>query len=563
MARNIPIGQILLNNGNITESQLLRALEFQKSTKDKRLGAILVELGYVTERTMLEAMSERMNAPFIDILGYRINPEAAALLPRVVAEKYNVLPIDFKNEALVVAANDALDFYVFDEIKMITKMEVTIALAGREDISACIQKAYSSAVIDQVTDRVNQEFGGDEAEAEEYSRESERIEGTPVVQMVNMLIRQASSKGASDIHVEPSERNLTIRYRVNGDLIIHTILKMSVHSPIVTRLKIMGGMNIAEKRLPQDGKCRFKKSGVNIDLRISTMPTVFGEKAVLRLLSSGLRDRLLDIRNLGMTDSQAEMFERMLKTPNGIILVTGPTGSGKTTTLYAALSHLVKQKINIITVEDPVEKVIEGTSQVQVNAKAGLTFAKALRSLLRQDPDVIMIGEMRDSETAAIGVRAAITGHQVLATIHTNDCASSVTRLIDMGVPSYMAAAALSGIVAQRLVKRLCPHCKEAYRPDGVERTLIGAQCPEFLSRPVGCERCNYTGYLDRTAIYEMIRVDSEFGEMIAKGAGVHELRAYGRQKGNRFLKERVIELALAGDTSMEEVEKIVYSVEQ
>lgn len=562
MAKNIPIGQILLNNGDITESQLQRALEFQKITQDKRLGTILVELGYVTERSMLKAMSERMDAPFIDILGYRINPKAAALLPREVAEKYNVLPVDFKNEALVVAANDALDFYVFDEIKMITNMEVTIALAGREDISSCIQKAYSSTVIDQVTYRVNQVFG-ESGEAEEYSRESERIEGTPVVQMVNMLIQQAHGKGASDIHVEPSERNLTIRYRVNGDLIIHTTLKMTVHNPIITRLKIMGGMNIAEKRLPQDGKCRFKKSGLNIDLRISTMPTVFGEKLVLRLLSSGHQDRLLDIQNLGMTGSQTEMFERMLKTPNGIILVTGPTGSGKTTTLYAALSHLVKRKINIITVEDPVEKVIEGISQVQVNAKAELTFAKALRSLLRQDPDVIMIGEMRDSETATIGVRAAITGHQVLATIHTNDCASSVTRLIDMGVPAYMAAASLSGIVAQRLVKRLCPHCKETYRPDGVERALFEHGCPEFLYRPVGCERCNYTGYADRTAIYEMIWVDSEFGEMIAKGAGVHALRAHGRQKGNRFLKDRVIELAVAGDTSVAEVEKIVYSIEQ
>ena len=561
MAKNIRIGQILLASGNITENQLHRALEFQKASPGKRLGTILVELGYVSERTLLEAMSQRINAPFIDLPGYPVNAEATALLPRMVSEKYNVLPIDFKNEALVVATSDALAFYVFDEIKMITDMEVSVVLALSADITVCIQKAYSEDVMNAVADTVNEAFL-DRREVETLSAMSERIEGTPVVQMVNMLIIQAYEKGASDIHIEPAEKNLIVRYRINGDLIIHTTMKMAAHSPIVTRLKIMGGMNIAEKRLPQDGKHRFTQGLNLIDLRISTLPTIYGEKAVLRLLGSNQRNHLLDIHNLGMSGRQIAVFERMLKAPNGMILVSGPTGSGKTTTLYAALSQIVRKKINIITVEDPVEKVIEGVSQVQINPKAGLSFARALRSILRQDPDVMMIGEMRDEETAVMGVRAAITGHQVFTTIHTNDCVSSVIRLIDMGVEPYMAAAALSGIVAQRLVKKLCPYCKRQYRPGKMEQLMFEHEKPELLWQPAGCERCNDTGYSERTAIYEMMLIDSSLSSMIAQGAGVHELRAYEKTRGNTFLRDHITELVLGGESSMEEMEKIIYSIE-
>lgn len=560
MKKNIPIGRILLNDGSITEGQLQRALEFQKKNPSKRLGRIFVELNYTTERTMLQGLSKQTGVPFIDILGQRIDPEATALLSGGLAKRHNILPIAFEENKLMIATNDPLAFYVLDGIQTATGKELMVILAGSEDISYCIQKAYGSEVISQASSQANKIFREtDDFEPDEAS--VSRVEKTPIVQMINILIEQAYCEEASDIHIEPSKRELTIRYRINGDLIVHTVLNMSTYSAAVTRLKIMGGMNIAEKRLPQDGKFRFERNGITVDLRISTLPTVFGENLVIRLLGNGKQNQLLDVKKLGMSGTQMEQFRRMLNTSSGLILVAGPTGSGKTTTLYAALNRLVKKKINIITVEDPVEKIMEGVCQVQVNEKSGLTFANALRSLLRQDPDVIMVGEMRDSETASIGVRAAITGHQVLATIHTNDCASGVVRLMDMGVPPYMIAASLVGIIAQRLVKRLCPYCRQRYLAGAAEHEILGRKDIEYLWHPAGCERCNDTGYSGRTAIYEMFPVTGELGRMIARQADVHELRAYEEKMGNLFLREQVVKLAVEGETGLEEVEKIIYSI--
>lgn len=412
--------------------------------------------------------------------------------------------------------------------------------------------------------KVNKEVLGS-GYSREVSAASERVEGTPIVKMVNTLIEQAYARGASDIHVEPMEDRLVIRLRVNGDLVEHASMAMEAHRPIVTRLKIMGGMDIAEKRLPQDGKYRYDRGQVKTDLRISALPTIYGEKIVLRLLNSARDDCLMDVRRLGMTEEQEEIFERFIKAPYGLVLVTGPTGSGKTTTLYAALNRLVRRKINVVAVEDPVEKAISGATQVQVNVKSGLTFAVALRAILRQDPDVIMIGEMRDGETASIGVRAAITGHLVFSTLHTNDCAASVARLLDMGVVPYMAAAALTGVIAQRLVKELCPHCRREYEPDGRERELLGGTAPEPVKRlwkPVGCSRCGNTGYSGRRAIYEFMEVDEEIGGMIQKGASPREIRTVLRKNGSKSLREQARDMTIRGETSVEELEKIIYSVE-
>lgn len=561
MANGIPIGQLLLESGRITESQLQRALEFQKKAPDKRLGEILIELGYVTEHDTLKAMAQRVNVPFLDVLGYPINREAAMSIPKIFAQKYVALPVDYQNDSLLVVSNDPMAFHVFEEISVLTGLEVQVAVAETHDILICIDKVYSEDVVTDATRDINEAFEQDSSE-EEAALLNERIEGTPVVKMINTLISQAYAKGASDIHIEPSEKLLKVRMRINGDMVIHTTMNMAAHNPILTRVKILGGMNIAEKRIPQDGKSRYQDRDIRVDLRISTLPTIYGEKAVIRLLDSNRKNSLMDITKLGMTREQLEIFQHILKSPNGIILVTGPTGSGKTTTLYAVLSQVVKRKVNIITVEDPVEKVIEGAAQVQVNQKAGLTFSMALRSILRQDPDVIMIGEMRDGETASIGVRAAITGHLVLSTIHTNDCASSITRLVDMGVPGYMVAASLSGVIAQRLVKQLCPYCREEYVPDQKERQLFQEADPEKLWRPIGCERCNYTGYSDRTAVYEIMKIDGNLNEMISKGAVNHEIRAYAKQHGTVFLRDSVIKMALEGKTGVEEMEKIIYSVE-
>lgn len=563
MAKGIPIGQLLLESGRITDSQLQRALEFQKKAPDKRLGEILIELGYVTEQDTLKAMAQRVNVPFLDVLGYPINKEAAMSVPKIFAQKYVVLPVDYQNDSLLVVSNDPMAFQVFEEISVLTGRSVQVAVAETHDILVCIDKVYSEDIVTDVTRDINAAFEQDSSE-DEAALLNERIEGTPVVKMINTLISQAYAKGASDIHIEPSEKLLKVRMRINGDMVIHTTMNMAAHNPILTRVKILGGMNIAEKRIPQDGKSRYQDRDIRVDLRISTLPTIYGEKAVIRLLDSNRKSSLLDITKLGMSPEQLETFQKILKAPNGIILVTGPTGSGKTTTLYAVLSQVVKRKVNIITVEDPVEKVIEGVSQVQVNQKAGLTFSAALRSILRQDPDVIMIGEMRDGETASIGVRAAITGHLVLSTIHTNDCASSITRLVDMGVPGYMVAASISGVIAQRLVKQLCPFCKEEYEPDEKERLLFkeANADPEKLWRPVGCERCNYTGYSDRTAIYEIMKVDGRLNELISDGAVTHGIRAYAREQGTVFLRDSVIQMALEGKTSVEEMEKIIYSVD-
>ena len=352
--------------------------------------------------------------------------------------------------------------------------------------------------------------------------------------------------------------------RINGDLIVHTTLEMEYHRPMITRLKLMAGMDIAEKRLPQDGKYHYERADVSTDLRISTLPSVFGEKVVLRLLGNDRDNSLMDVSRLGMTEAQREIFERILKVPHGTVLVTGPTGSGKTT-LYAVLSRIIKKKINVVTVEDPVEKVLEGMTQVQVNPKSGLTFATALRSILRQDPDVIMVGEMRDEETVSIGVRAAITGHLVFSTLHTNDCASTINRLRNMGVAPYMVAAALSGIVAQRLVKVLCPMCCREYEPDERERGLLeglGAGKVDKLWKASGCPCCNGTGYSRRKAVYELMEVDEEVKFMITDNVLPKEIRTYQKKRGFRSLKENVVQMAIHGETSMEEAEKILYSAE-
>ncbi len=561
---NIPVETLLLERGLLTERQLRRAMEFRERCPDKALEEILLDFGYVSEAALLACLGERDGLEVVDLSEYKVDPEAAGLISHNFSDQYQVLPIGIRNGKLVVAVRDPLMFDVFDEIEAAAGMELTVVLAAAESIRDCAAAVYREQDLSNAVQKVNKEVQGS-GHSREACAASERVEGTPIVKMVNTLIEQAYARGASDIHVEPMEDRLVIRLRVNGDLVEHTSMAMEAHRPIVTRLKIMGGMDIAEKRLPQDGKYRYDRGQVKTDLRISALPTIYGEKIVLRLLNSARDDCLMDVRRLGMTEEQEEIFERFIKAPYGLVLVTGPTGSGKTTTLYAALNRLVRRKINVVTVEDPVEKAISGATQVQVNVKSGLTFAVALRAILRQDPDVIMIGEMRDGETASIGVRAAITGHLVFSTLHTNDCAASVARLLDMGVVPYMAAAALTGVIAQRLVKELCPHCRREYEPDGRERELLGGAAPETVKRlwkPVGCSRCGNTGYSGRRAIYEFMEVDEKIGGMIQKGTSPHEIRTVLRKNGSKSLREQARDMTIRGETSMEELEKIIYSVE-
>lgn len=401
---NIPVETLLLERGLLTERQLRRAMEFRERCPDKALEEILLDFGYVSEAALLACLGERDGLEVVDLSEYKVDPEASGLISHNFSDQYQVLPIGIRNGKLVVAARDPLMFDVFDEIEAAAGMELTVVLAAAESIRNCAAAVYREQDLSNAVQKVNKEVLGS-GYSREVSAASERVEGTPIVKMVNTLIEQAYARGASDIHVEPMEDRLVIRLRVNGDLVEHASMAMEAHRPIVTRLKIMGGMDIAEKRLPQDGKYRYDRGQVKTDLRISALPTIYGEKIVLRLLNSARDDCLMDVRRLGMTEEQEEIFERFIKAPYGLVLVTGPTGSGKTTTLYAALNRLVRRKINVVAVEDPVEKAISGATQVQVNVKSGLTFAVALRAILRQDPDVIMIGEMRDGETASIGVR--------------------------------------------------------------------------------------------------------------------------------------------------------------
>jgi len=563
MPGKVPIEELLIDYGYLTRSQLERALQVARNS-EAGVEETLLYLGYVTEAALLECSGILEHIPVIELDGYRTDEKAAAMLPAAFARMNRIIPIDLEDDRLVVASPYPFNPDVMDETATISGMEVKPVLALKLEVDRAIEKAYgrdgelegdkgSGYAFGYITDN----------QGEKAFRE--RVESAPVVRLVNSVIEDAYVKNASDIHVEPGKNQLLIRVRINGDLILHSTLAMEVHKPMVTRLKLMSGMDIAEKRLPQDGKYHYERGAVSTDLRISTLPSIFGEKVVIRLLGNDRDNFLMDIRRLGMEEDQREVFEKILRAPHGMVLVTGPTGSGKTTTLYAMLSRIVKKKVNVVTVEDPVEKIIEGMTQVQINPKSGLTFAAALRSILRQDPDVIMVGEMRDEETVSIGVRAAITGHQVLSTLHTSDCASTISRLRNMRVPSYIAAASLSGIIAQRLIKVLCPACRMSYIPDGKEKALLtylDVQEVERLWKPVGCPACNHTGYSGRKAVYEIMAMDDTLKNMILDNTPPYEIRSRQKKRGFKSLRDFALMRAARGETSLEEAEKIIYSVE-
>lgn len=572
MPDKIPIERLLVESGYLTGEQLKRALQLKDSRPERPVEEILMEFGYVNESAVLKCAADRDHMQVADPDRLRADRKAAELVTASFAMRNRILPLRFEEECLLVAVAYPSDPDVLDEVASISGMEVKAVLAPVRELEMAVRKAYGvrpdHISLEKTNLNMEDHLSGQGMEASQEGSEAElsfteRVESAPVVRMVNHIIEEAFNRNASDIHVEPGKNELVIRIRINGDLIVHTTLKTEYHSPMITRLKLMAGMDIAEKRLPQDGKYHYERGDVSTDLRISTLPSIYGEKVVLRLLGNDRDNSLMDIKRLGMNEEQREIFEHILSAPHGMVLVTGPTGSGKTTTLYAAISRMVKKKINIVTVEDPVEKIMEGITQVQVNPKAGLTFASALRSILRQDPDVIMVGEMRDEETVSIGVRAAITGHLVLSTLHTNDCAAAIHRLRNMGVAPYMAAASLSGIVAQRLVKRLCPNCRQPYEPDEREKKVFDAKDGDDIQRlwrPVGCPLCGETGYIKRTAVYEMMDVDDRIRGMILGDAPLSQIREYQEQRGSKPLKAHVLRMAAEGETSMDEAKKILYS---
>lgn len=558
--RNGPIGQYLVEKGLINEQQLQEVLEKQKTEKGKLFGDVITEMKYVSDVDFAKTLAERLNVQYIDLDSTELLPDVVKKIPEATARKYNVIAVNKVGKRMMVATNDPINFYVFEDLRVITGCNITALLATKASINRAIGKMYSQGQVDSVVDEATKEKE-EELNLDEIDLTSDRIENAPIVKLATAIVENSFRQDATDIHIEPFKTYTKIRIRVNGDLIELMTLTSALHVSLVTRFKILSGMNIAEKRIPQDGRMSQVVDGTTLDLRVSNLPMVYGEKVVIRILATGDMS-LRKITDLGMTDYNYERFASCLKVPQGVVLVTGPTGSGKSTTLYAALGEIAKPNVNVITVEDPVEKKVDGINQCQINDKAGMTFAAALRSILRQDPDIIMVGEMRDAETAEIAIRAAITGHLVLSTLHTNDAASTVTRLVDMGVEPYMVATSLIGIVAQRLTKVLCPECKKMRmsRPDENELMEIGSE-PIPIYEPGGCPKCKNTGYKGRTAIHEILLATPEMQALITRGAKADEIAALAREQGCLLLRDNVSKLVQKGTTSMDELIRVTYAV--
>lgn len=556
--RNGPIGQYLVEKKLISEAQLQEVLAKQKEQKGKLFGDVIIEMGFVTDVQFSEVLAERLNIQYIDLDNTPLTHDVVMKIPETAARKYNVIAVEKVGKRLTVATNDPINFYVFEDLRVITGCSVSPVLATKGAINRAIGKIYSEGTVDSVVDEATKEKE-EELDLEELDFADGRIENAPIVKLATAIVENSFRQDATDIHIEPFKDITKIRIRVNGDLVELMTLSPSLHVSLVTRYKILSGMNIAEKRIPQDGRMSQNIDGATVDLRVSNLPMVYGEKVVIRILAGDSSVRR--IQDLGMTDYNYERFVSCLKVPQGVVLVTGPTGSGKSTTLYAALGEIAKPNLNVITVEDPVEKKINNINQCQINEKAGMTFGAALRSILRQDPDIIMVGEMRDAETAEIAIRAAITGHLVLSTLHTNDASSTVTRLVDMGVEAYMVATSLIGIVAQRLTKTLCPECKQPRMSTPEEEQLMGIDHSVMVYDAGGCPRCKNTGYNGRTAIHEILLATPRMQVLITSGAKADQIAELAKEEGTLLLRDNVSKLVQNGVTSMDELVRVTYAV--
>lgn len=560
--KKIRIGDVLVAAGAITEEQLQEGLAKQKET-GRKLGNALVDLGFISNDMLITVLTTQLGIDYIELKGAKIEEKVIHMVPENMVTKYQAIPIEIDPDnpnILKVAMADPMDIMAMDDIGLVTNLQVEPMLASEEGIRNAIDKYYGSAQAMEAAEAYRQEQqnvlgGGDEEEG------NEEIDNSPIVLLVKQIIEGGVRQRASDIHIEALENSVRVRYRIDGALKQVMSYDLSILAGITARIKIIGGMDIAEKRKPQDGRITIMVDRREFDVRVSILPTVFGEKTVMRLTS---KDGLTKPKSaLGFDAEQEKVFDNILSNPHGIILVTGPTGSGKSTTLYTSLSELNTEDVNIITVEDPVEANINGINQVQVNNKADMTFAAALRSILRQDPDIIMIGEIRDGETAGIAVQAAITGHLVVSTLHTNSAASTITRLIDMGIESYIAGDAVVGVIAQRLVRRLCTTCKQPRLVEDDERVQLGVLADEedvIIYEPQGCPLCNDTGYSGRIGVYEMMPVSRELQAVIASGATADVIEKQALKEGMLTLKMGAAKHVLDGITSIAEMNKIVHS---
>lgn len=557
--RRLRLGDLLINQGIITEEQLQKGLEIQKE-KGCKLGEALVEGNIVAEETIVKILGEQLRLAYVDLSNAKIEEEILELVPSALLKKHMMIPFEYAEDnpnVIRVAMVDPLDIEAVDDINIVTNLQVETVITTRRSLNMALDKYFGQKEVYSAVDEYAKEKEAKIEESEELYNED--VNSSPIVQLVKSMIEQAVRQRASDIHIEPMERQVRIRYRIDGALYERMVYSQRLLSAIVARIKIIGGMDISEKRKPQDGRITQVVDRQEYDIRASVLPTVYGEKVVMRLTSKNALT--LEKRRLGLNDEELEQFDHILQNPHGILLVTGPTGSGKSTTLYTALSELNKEDVNIITVEDPVEANIDGINQVQVNPKADLTFASALRSILRQDPDIIMIGEIRDSETAQIAVQASITGHLVVSTLHTNSAASTVTRLSDMGIEPYLIADSVVGIIAQRLVRRLCGDCKEEYEATVEEKELLGYPVAESLElyKPCGCDKCDNTGYKGRIGVYEIMEVTPQLKRVIAHNEDADKIKNVALENGMKTLRMRAAEYVIDGTTSVTEMLKVSF----
>ena len=561
--KRVRIGDLLLSQGMITQQQLDTALSEQKIRKTK-LGETLIALGYVSQKDFSDVLSRQLGVESVDLRKEGLQDAAIRLVPEDIMKKYELVPfaIDENNSNILkIAMSDPMYLPAIDDVSLITGMEVVPYFAPTAQIAMQIDRMFGKKQAMEAAAQYQLEHA-DELREEEESASSAEVDNAPIVKIVRTMLEQAIRQGASDIHIEPLERNLRIRYRIDGALREVMDYNTTLLPAMVARVKIMSGLDISEKRKPQDGRLTLQVDNREYDVRVSVLPTVFGEKTVMRLTAKDGLSR--EKKYLGLTPEDEERLDGILKNPHGIILVTGPTGSGKSTTCYTVLSELNREEVNIITVEDPVEANVDGVNQVQVNVKADLTFANALRSILRQDPDIIMNGEIRDGETAGIAVKASITGHLVISTLHTNSTAASITRLIDMGVEPYLIGDSVVGIIAQRLVRKLCPKCRKAREATDQEKKLlmVPASMPQTVYEPVGCEDCGGIGYRGRTAIYEIMPVTAKLRNRIHDKVTADELQEIAVSEGMSTLRMAAAKKVKEGITSCAEMIKVAYDYE-
>jgi len=564
------LGELLIEAGLITKGQRDKALKEQRRL-GKRLGETLIDMGLVSETAIAEALSAQLGMPFREMKAVSLTPDVVSLVPETIARRHRVLPVAVSDGKLTLAMADPLDVFAVDEIRRITRMSVDAVVATESELLKAIDKFYKGAELDEALKAI-------EAEPRPAAAAPEAVEETPVVKLINTVMAQAVKDRASDIHIEASLESLRVRFRIDG--ILHEVMRppKHMHPGIVSRVKILSGMDIAEKRIPQDGRFPVDIEGRQFDIRASTLPTLHGEKIVLRLLEKTAG--LPTLEELGLSEETHRTYEKLIQKPYGFILSTGPTGCGKTTTMYSSLRNIHTNEKNIVTVEDPIEYNIKEINQVQINPKAGLTFASGLRSILRQDPDVIMVGEIRDLETASIATHAALTGHMVLSTLHTNEAVGAIARLIDMGVEPFLITSSLIGVLGQRLIRRICPHCKQSFtikrKADKDEMETIVHDAPDtdifreiglegreqVLYRGTGCEECRNTGYLGREGLFELLLITEGIKKLIVQKAPASAIKAYAVSEGFRTMRQEGFIKAMKGITTIQEVMRVTEEAE-